>query len=89
MVNKIARAQLGTGLHEMWIRDFSKQCGAKALFICDVAHGGEEIMKASATGKMSEEANRAGVRVCAWGSDPRKTFAESGRALGRAELSKL
>ena len=88
-LNKVARAQLGTELHEMWIRDLSKHCGAKVLYICDFAHGGGEIMKASITSKVSEEACSTGVRVCSWGSDPRKIFAEIGRAVGRTELSKL
>ena len=35
------------------------------------------------------EAATAGVRVCLWAHDPRKIFAEIGRAIGRAELSKL
>ena len=74
-LDKIIRAQLGTGLHEMWIRDLSKRCGVNALFVCDFAHGGGEIMKASITSKVSEEACSAGVRVCAWGSDARKIFA--------------
>ena len=63
-LNKVARGQLGTGLHEMWIRDLSKHCGAKALYICDFAHGGGEIMIASVTSKVSEEACSTGVRLC-------------------------
>ena len=39
-LNKVAQAQLGTGLHEVWIRDLSKHCTAEALCICDFAHGG-------------------------------------------------
>ena len=27
--NKITRAQLGTGLHDAWIRDLCKTCGVK------------------------------------------------------------
>ena len=46
-------------------------------------------MKASVTSKVSEEACTTGVRVCCWGSDPRRVFAEIGRAVGRTELSKL
>ena len=30
-LNKVVRAQLGTGLHETWIRDLIKHCAAKAL----------------------------------------------------------
>ena len=33
-LNKVARAQLGTGLHQVWIQDIIKHCGAKALFVC-------------------------------------------------------
>ena len=88
-LNKIARGQLGTGLHEMWIRDLCKHCGAKASYMCDFAHGGGEIMKAGVTSKVSEEACTTGVRVCSWGTDPRKIFAEIGRAVGRTELSRL
>ena len=38
-VNKNARAQLGTGLHQVWMNDIIKHCGAKALFVCDFAQG--------------------------------------------------
>ena len=88
-LDNVARAQLGTGLHEVWIRDLSKHCGAKALYTCDFAHGGGEIMKASVTSKVSEEACSTGVRVCSWGSDPRKIFADIGRDIGRAAILKL
>ena len=88
-LNKITRAQLGTGVHEMWMKDFIKTCAAKAFFVCDFMHGGGEIMKAAIAAKVSHEAASTGVRVCAWGSAPRKIFAEIGRAVGRTELSKL
>ena len=42
--NKVARAQLGTGLHQVWMNDIIKHCGAKALFVCDFAHGVGEVM---------------------------------------------
>ena len=46
-------------------------------------------MKASVTSKVSEKACSTGVRVCSWGSDPRRIFAEIGKAVGRTELSRL
>ena len=88
-MNKVARAQLGTGLHQVWMKDIIKHCGAKALFVCDFAHGVGEVMKAAINCKVSEAATTAGVRVCTWGQDPRKIFAEIGQAVGRTELSKL
>ena len=88
-LNKVARAQLGTGLHQVWIQDIIKHCGAKALFVCDFAHGVGEIMKAAVNCKVAEAATTTGVRVCTWGQDPRKIFAEIGQAVGRTELSKL
>ena len=38
-LTKVSRAQLGTGLHQVWMNDFIKHSGAKALFVCDFAHG--------------------------------------------------
>ena len=46
-------------------------------------------MKAAANCKVAEAATTTGVRVCTWGQDPRKIFAEIGQAVGRTELSKL
>ena len=88
-MNKIARGQLGTGLHQVWMKDIIKHCGAKALFVCDFAHGVGEVMKAAVNCKVVEAATTTGVRVCTWGQDPRKIFAEIGQAVGRTELSKL
>ena len=88
-LNKIARGQLGTGLHQVWMQDIIKHCGAKALFVCDFAHGVGEIMKAAINCKVAEAATTTGVRVCTWGQDPRKIFAEIGQAVGRTEISKL
>ena len=88
-MNKVARAQLGTGLHQVWMKYIINHCGAKALFVCDFAHGVGEIMKASINCKVAEAATTTGVRVCTWGQDPRKIFAEIGQAVGRTELSKL
>ena len=87
--NKITRAQLGGGLHDMWIRDFIKTCGTKSLYLCDFSHGGGEIVRSAVNAKVSEEATSSGVRVCVWAQDPRKIFAEIGRAVGRSQLSKL
>ena len=87
--NKITRAQLGCGLHDVWIRDFIKSCGVKCFYLCDMSHGPGEIMKAAINAKISEEATSAGIRVCVWGQDPRKIFSEVGRAVGRSHLSKL
>ena len=81
-VNKIARGQLGSGLHEVWIKDLIKHCGTKALVICDFAHGVGEVMKAAVNCKVAEAATTTGVRVCAWGQDPRKVFfPKSGQPL--------
>ena len=33
-INKVARAQLGTGLHQVWMKYIINHCGAKALFVC-------------------------------------------------------
>ena len=55
-VNKVARAQLGTGLHQVWMNDIIKHCGAKALFVCDCAHGVGEVMKAAVNCKVAEAA---------------------------------
>ena len=87
--NKIVRAQLGVGLHDVWIRDFIKSCGVKCLLVCDMIHGPGEVMKAAIIAKVSEEANASGVRVCTWGQDPRRVFSEVGRAVGRSQVSKL
>ena len=32
-VSKITRAQLGPGLHDVWIRDFIKSCGVECFFL--------------------------------------------------------
>ena len=87
--NKVSRAQLGTGLHEVWINDLIRHCGTKALYICDFAHGAGEVMKAAAKCKVGEPASTSQVKVCVWGQDPRKIFSEIGQAVGRNELSKL
>ena len=71
------------------MNDIIKHCGAKALFVCDFAHGVGEVMKAAVNCKVAEAATTTGVRVCTWGQDPRKIFAEIGQAVGRTELSKL
>ena len=88
-VNKIARAQLGVGLHMDWINDIIRHCGATALYICDFAHGVGEVITAGINCKVGEAATSTGVRVCLWSQDPRKIFAEIGSAIGRTELSKL
>ena len=88
-INKVARAQLGTGLHQVWMNDIIKHCGAKALLVCDFAHGVGEIMTAAVNSKVAEAATTTGVRVCTWGQDPRNIFADMGQAVGRTELSKL
>ena len=62
--NKITRAQLGAGLHDVWIRDLCKTCGVQCLFVNDMMHGPGEVMKAAIVAKVSEEANSSGVRVC-------------------------
>ena len=87
--NKITRAQLGVGLHDVWIRDFIKHCGTKCLFVCDMMHGPGEVMKAAINAKVSEEATAAGVRLCVWAHDPRRVMTEVGRAVGRTQVSKL
>ena len=88
-MNKIARGQLGTGLHEVWMKDIISHCGAKAVFFCDFAHGVGEVMKAAINCKVAEAATNTGVRVCTWGHEPRKIFADIGRAVGRTAISKL
>ena len=87
--NKVSRAQLGIGLHEVWINDLIRHCGTKALYICDFAHGAGEVMKAAAKCKVGEPASTSNIKVCVWGQDPRKIFAEIGQAVGRTELSNL
>ena len=59
------------------------------MFVCDFAHGVGEVMNAAINCKVAEAATTTGVRVCTWGQDPRKIFAEIGQAVGRTELSKL
>ena len=59
------------------------------MFVCEVAHGVGEVMKAAANCKVADAATTTGVRVCTWGQDPRKIFAEMGQAVGRTVLSKL
>ena len=56
VLNKVARAQLGTGLYQVWMKDIIKHCGAKALFVCDFAHGVGEVMKAAVNCKVAEAA---------------------------------
>ena len=87
--NTVPRAQLGTGLHQVWMIAIIKRCGAKAFLVCVYAHGVGEVMKAAIHCKVAEAATTTGVRVCTWGQDPRKIFAEVGQAVGRTELSKL
>lgn len=87
--SRISKGQLGVGLHEVWLRDIVKACGTKVLYVCDFAHGAGEVAKAVISTKVSGEAAAAGVRVCLWAQDPRKIFAEIGRAVGRTELSNL
>ena len=60
-----------------------------SLYLCDFSHGGGEIVRSAVNAKVSEEATSSGVRVCVWAQDPRKIFAEIGRAVGRSQLSKL
>ena len=88
-VNKVTRAQLGVGLHQVWINDFIRHCGARALYVCEFAHGVGEVMTAAINWKVGEAAITTGIRVCTWGQDPHKIFAEIGMAVGRTELSKL
>ena len=85
--SKVSRSQLGSGLHETWIRDLLKTCTTKALYICDFAHGTGEVAKAAITSKVSVEATGSGVRLCTWAHDPRRVFADIGRAVGRSELT--
>jgi hypothetical protein len=77
--SKVSRAQLGSGLHELWLKDIIKACGTKAIYVCDFAHGSAELQKAVLAAKVSVEATSNGVRVCSWSHDPRKIFAEIGR----------
>ncbi len=77
--SKVARAQIGPGLHEVWLKDIIKTCGTKAVYVCDFAQGSAELQKAVVACKVSVEATSNNVRVCAWAHDPRKVFAEIGR----------
>ena len=85
--SKVSRSPLGSGLHQTWIRDLLKTCTTKALYICDFVHGTGEVAKAAITSKVSVEATGAGVRLCVWAHDPRRIFADIGRAVGRSELT--
>ena len=85
---KVSRGQLGSEVHDVWLRDIIKTCGTKALYVCDFAHGAGEVGRAAISSKVSVEATGAGVRVCLFAHDPRKVFASVGRAVGRTEMSK-
>ena len=86
--SKIARAQLGTGTHEVWMKDVLKTCGVKCMLVCDYAHGSGEVEAAAINCKVSAEATAANVRVCSWAHDPRPIFAEIGTARSRSLVAK-
>ena len=91
--SKISRGQLGEGLHEEWMKDLIRTCNTKVLYICTYGSGPCEVDVAALHVKTSVEAANANVKVCSWSHDPRKVFAEVGRArvktiLGEAYMAR-
>ena len=86
--SKVSRGQMGITTHEMWMKDVITNCGVKAVMFCDYAHGSSEIQCAAINCKVSQEAVAANVRVLSWAHDPRRVFAEVGRARGRSDIAK-
>ena len=87
--SKIARGQVGSGLHEMWLKDIISTCGKKCLYINNLIHGSGEIGDATISAKISVEATGNNVRVCLFSHDPRVVFQELGRARCLTKIGKL
>ena len=86
--SKVSRAQLGTAIHEVWMKDILTTCGVKCMTVNDYAHGSGEVQAAAVNCKVSAEATAANVRVCSWAHDPRPIFAGIGDARSRSSVAR-
>ena len=78
--SKVARGQLGPGLHDMWLKDVISTCGDKCVYANHLIHGGGEIGDAAISVNVSVEATGNSVRVCLSAHGRRSVFQELGRA---------
>ena len=77
--NKAARGQLGWQSYCTIFKDLVEHCNADTLIINDFMAGVGDAGKAAVLTKVSPEAIARGVRVCYWGFEERRMFAEVGR----------
>ena len=84
--NKVARGQLGNGLHEHVLKDFAKTCARRVLLVNDFISASGEVGVAALATKLSEEASGNACKVCYWGFDFRSVFHHVGKARLQTEI---
>jgi hypothetical protein len=78
--NKVARGQMGWQFFHTIFKDLVDNCNADTLLINDFMAGVGDAGKAAVLTKVAPETIARGVRVCYWGFEDRRTFAEVCRA---------
>ena len=80
VVNKDARGQVGWQTYAAILKDVVKGCGASALLVNDFMAGVGEVGVACLHARCAPEAKDANVRLCYWGYEDKRVFADIARA---------
>ena len=80
VVNKDARGQVGWQTYAAILKDLVKGCGASALLVNDFMAGVGEVGVAALHVRCAQEAKDANVRLCYWGYEDKRVFADIARA---------
>ena len=89
VVNKDARGQVGWQTYAGILKDLAKGCRARALLVNDFMAGVGEVGVAAMHVRCSQEAKDANVRLCYWGYEDKRVFAEIARANINTAFGKL
>ena len=80
VVNKGSRGQVGWQTYAAILKDLVKGCGASALLVNDFMAGVGEVGVAALHVRCAQEAKDANVRLCYWGYEDKRVFADIARA---------
>ena len=80
VVNKDARGQVGWQTYAAILKDLVKGCGASTLLVNDFMAGVGEVGVAALHVRCAQEAKDANVRLCYWGYEDKRVFADIARA---------
>ena len=89
VANKDARGQVGWQTSATILKDLVKGCGANALLVNDFMAGVGEFGVAALHVRCSQEAKDANVRLCYWGYEDKRVFADIARANINTAFGKL